>query len=182
MEVGGNNKEYPGKALSNFSPHPFVFRGFQCNSMEGFLQGLKFKSPEMQAEVFKLVGMAAKKKGKPKNWYREQTLWFQGHPIKRDSQDYQDLLDEAYDELYKNEGFRKALEASGNANLVHSIGKSKITETVLTEREFCSRLMKLRDGVKLCKHKVEFPEQQTIKYEPMTTPGWEVNFTLPEQH
>ena len=92
MEVGGNNKNYPGKALSNFSPHPFVFRGFQCNSMEGFLQGLKFKSPEMQAEVFKLVGFAAKKKGKPKNWYRDQTLYFQGNPIKRDSQDYQDLL------------------------------------------------------------------------------------------
>lgn len=63
MEVGGNNKEYPGRNLSNFFPHPFVFRGLQCNSMEGFLQGLKFKSPEMQAEVFKLVGFAAKKKG-----------------------------------------------------------------------------------------------------------------------
>jgi len=62
VEVGGNNKNYPGKALSNFSPHPFVFRGFQCNSMEGFLQGLKFKSPEMQAEVFKLVGLLQRKK------------------------------------------------------------------------------------------------------------------------
>lgn len=160
MEVGGNNKNYPGKALSNFSPHPFVFRGFQCNSMEGFLQGLKFKSPEMQAEVFKLVGFAAKKKGKPKNWYRDQTLYFQGNPIKRDSQDYQDLLDEAYDELYKNESFRKALEASGNATLVHSIGKSKISETVLTEREFYSRLTKLRNGETLCKHKVEFKKNE----------------------
>jgi predicted NAD-dependent protein-ADP-ribosyltransferase YbiA (DUF1768 family) len=162
MEVGGSNTSYPGKALSNFSPHPFVFRGFECNSMEGFLQGLKFKSPEMQAEVFKLVGFAAKKKGKPKNWYRDQTLYFQGHPIKRDSQDYQDLLDEAYDELYKNDSFRKALEASGNAVLVHSIGKHKISETVLTEREFCNRLTRLRNGEILCKHKVEFPKQKLM--------------------
>lgn len=62
MEVGGNNKTYPGRNLSNFFPHPFIFRGFEVSSMEGFLQGLKFKSPEMQAEVFKLVGLAAKKK------------------------------------------------------------------------------------------------------------------------
>ena len=32
------------------------------------------------------------------------------------------------------------------ATLTHSIGKKKINETVLTEREFCSRLTKLRDN------------------------------------
>jgi hypothetical protein len=62
MEVGGNNKQYPGRNLSNFFPHPFTFRGIEVASMEGFLQGMKFKSPEMQCEVFKLVGYAAKKK------------------------------------------------------------------------------------------------------------------------
>ena len=65
MDISSKSS-YPGGALSNFAPHPFKFRGFEVNSMEGFLQGLKFKSPEMQAEVFKLVGRAAKKKGAKK--------------------------------------------------------------------------------------------------------------------
>ncbi len=47
--------------------------------------------------------------------------------------------------MYKNTKFKKALEASRQAKLTHSIGKSKESETVLTTREFCSRLTKLRD-------------------------------------
>lgn len=157
MEIGGNNKTYPGRNLSNFFPHPFVFRGLQCNSMEGFLQGLKFKSPEMQAEVFKLVGLAAKKKGGGKNWRKTQTLWFQGEPIKRRSKEYQDLLDEAYDAMFEqNAAFRKALQDSGDAVLQHSIGKTNESETVLTVGEFVGRLNKLRRGEKLRKRKPLF--------------------------
>jgi len=136
---------YPSSSLSNFAPHPFEIDGVQCNSMEGFLQSLKFKSPEMQEEVCKLVGYAAKKKGKNKNWYQTQTLYWKGKEIKRDSQEYQDLLDKAYTELYKNKKFAKALAATGDSNLTHSIGRTKESETVLTKKEFCSRLMKLRD-------------------------------------
>jgi predicted NAD-dependent protein-ADP-ribosyltransferase YbiA (DUF1768 family) len=163
MEVGGNNKQYPGRNLSNFFPHPFTFRGIEVASMEGFLQGMKFKSPEMQREVFKLVGFAAKKKGKGKNWQQSQTLWYQGHPIPRRSQMYQDLLDEAYDSMYEqNAAFRKALEDTHDATLTHSIGRTSESETVLTIREFISRLNKLRRGEKLCTNKVEFPEQTKL--------------------
>jgi len=42
------------------------------------------------------------------------------------------------------EVFQKALLATGNATLTHSIGKSKQNETVLTKTEFCSRLTKIR--------------------------------------
>ena len=34
--------------------------------------------------------------------------------------------------------------ATGSANLTHSIGRNKKNETVLTEQEFCSRLMGMR--------------------------------------
>ena len=144
MDVGSGSK-YPAGALSNFSPHPFEIDGIKCNSMEGFLQSLKFKSPEMQAEVCTLVGFAAKKKGRNKNWQQSQTLYWRGKEIKRKSQEYQDLLDKAYTQMYKNTKFKKALEASRGAVLTHSIGRSKESETVLTTREFCSRLTKLRD-------------------------------------
>jgi len=143
MDIGSKSG-YPSSSLSNFAPHPFEIDGVKCASMEGFLQSLKFESVDMQEYVCTLVGLAAKKKGRPKNWYQSQTLWWRGKAIKRDSQEYQELLDRAYMCLNKNEGFRKALEATGDAVLTHSIGKSKMSETVLTTREFCSRLTKLR--------------------------------------
>lgn len=144
MDIG-SGKGYPSSSLSNFSPHKFILDGIEISSMEGFLQSLKFKSPEMQESVCQLVGIAAKRKGKKKKWWQTQTLYWRGKEIKRDSEEYQELLDRAYTELYKNTKFRKALEASGKAVLTHSIGKSNQSETVLTKSEFCSRLTKLRD-------------------------------------
>lgn len=74
----GSGKDYPSNALSNFAPHPFIIDGVECNSMEGFLQSLKFKEPEMQKEVCKLVGKAAKFKGKKKKWWQDQTFILAG--------------------------------------------------------------------------------------------------------
>ena len=148
MDIGSKNG-YPAGALSNFAPHPFVLDGVQCNSMEGFLQGLKFESKEMQEYVCTLVGAAAKKKGAKKNWKQSQTLYWRGNPIKHDSKEYQNLLNRAYNALYENNGFKKALEATNGATLTHSIGKNKIQDTVLTTQEFCSRLTYLRDNGKL---------------------------------
>ncbi len=148
MDVGSKSG-YPAGALSNFSPHPFIIDGVQCNSMEGFLQGLKFESKEMQEYVCSLVGYAAKKKGRNKNWQEKQTLYWRGKPIKRDSDEYQDLLNRAYNAMFENTKFKAALEASKGATLTHSIGKNKKSETVLTTQEFCSRLTYLRDKGKL---------------------------------
>lgn len=144
MDIGSKGG-YPNSALSNFAPHPFEIDGEKCAPMEGFLQSLKFSSVEMQEYVCTLVGIKAKNKGRGKNWYRTQTLYWRGKEYKRDSKEYQELLNRAYEALYKNEGFRKALEATHDAVLTHSIGKKKQNETILTEQEFCSRLMKLRD-------------------------------------
>ena len=151
MDIGSGHG-YPADALSNFAPHPFVLDGIECNSMEGFLQSLKFSNPDMQREVCKLVGRAAKFKGKKKNWYVKQVLYWQGKEIPRDSDEYQLLLDRAYMAMAtQNRGFQCALLATQNAALTHSIGKSKTNETVLTRSEFCSRLTKIRTMLQLGK-------------------------------
>lgn len=147
MDIGSGNG-YPSAALSNFAPHTFIIDGIECKSMEGFLQSLKFSNPEMQKEVCQLVGIVAKRRGAKKNWKTSQILYWQGRAYKRDSQAYQDLLDRAYDALSQNAGFRSALLATKDANLTHSIGKIKQSETVLTRSEFCSRLMKIRERLK----------------------------------
>ena len=147
MDIGSGNG-YPSSVLSNFAPHPFVLDGVEIASMEGFLQSLKFKNEEMQRYVCTLVGKAAKYKGKDKKWWKTQTLYWQGKEYKRDSEEYQILLNRAYNALFQNEGFKKAL-LSTTGFLTHSIGKNDETKTVLTQAEFCGRLMKLRMGIKL---------------------------------
>ena len=148
MDIGSGNG-YPSAALSNFAPHPFILDGVEIASMEGFLQSLKFKNIDMQKYVCTLVGKAAKYKGKDKKWWQTQTLYWQGKKYKRDSKEYQLLLNRAYNALYQNEGFKKALEASKPSILTHSIGKNDESKTVLTQSEFCGRLMKLKMEIKL---------------------------------
>lgn len=143
MDIG-SGKGYPSSALSNFAPHEFIIDGITCQSMEGFLQSLKFQDIEMQKYVCTLVGKKAKFKGKKKKWFKNQTLYWMGVELKRDSKEYQDLLDRAFEGLSKNASFQKALLATKKATLTHSIGSNKISETVLTRTEFTSRLTKIR--------------------------------------
>lgn len=149
MDIG-SKKGYPSSALSNFSPHPFVFDGIECASMEGLLASFKFKDPNVQVEVCKLVGLKAKYRGKKRNkaWKRSQTLWWMHKEYKRDSDEYQELLDRAYNALAKNTKFQKALLATHNAVLKHTIGGSDMSNTVLTRSEFCSRLTNIREQLK----------------------------------
>ena len=146
MEIS-SGAGYPASSLSNFAPHEFIIDGVKCASMEGFLQSLKFQNPDMQKYVCSLVGKAAKYKGKNKKWQKTQILYWQGETIKRDSERYQKLLDDAYNALSKNKSFKKALLVTGCATLTHSMGKTKISETVLTKQEFVSRLTKIRTAL-----------------------------------
>lgn len=145
----GSGHGYPAGNLSNFSPHPFIIDGVKCASMEGFLQSLKFDKIHVQMEVCKLVGKEAKFKGKKRNkaWKRVQKLWWQGKKYDRHGQEYQKLLDRAFDALTENQSFQKALLTTGDAVLKHSMGKSNPKDTVLTVSEFCSRLTRIRTGL-----------------------------------
>ena len=145
MDIG-SKLGYPASALSNFSPYLFVFEGVECASMEGLLQSFKINEVHIQVEVCKLVGIHAKRRGQKRNevWKQVQRLWWKGEEYDRHGREYQELLDWAFDALSENIFFQKALLASGDSTLTHSIGSSDRTKTVLTENEFCSRLGKIR--------------------------------------
>lgn len=146
MDIKSGNG-YPASALSNFALHPFIFSGVQCNSMEGLLQSFKSPYEHVQIEICKLVGYQAKKRGRNIDWRRDQRLYWSGVEYDRHGLDYQLLLSRAYQALYdQSDSFRRALQASGNAVLTHSIGRTNKSETILTQTEFCSRLMRLRNG------------------------------------
>ena len=147
MDIGSRNS-YPAGKLSNFTAFEFEFDGVKCASMEGLLQGFKFENIQSQKATCSLTGFSAKKKGSGRNkqWKSKQTLWWNGEAFPRKSKEYQNLLNRAYNSLFKNENFKKALDAAGDKTIfTHSIGRNNKKETVLTESEFCKRLQYLKD-------------------------------------
>lgn len=140
--------DYPSCALSNFAEHEFNIDNVPCSSMEGFLQSLKFKSIKKQKQICLLSGKEAKNSTRHTlaqfRWRITHNLYWQGKRINRFSDEYQKLLDKAYEALSENPGFQKALQDSSSYTLTHSIGKTDVRKTVLTEYELISRLERLR--------------------------------------
>jgi predicted NAD-dependent protein-ADP-ribosyltransferase YbiA (DUF1768 family) len=137
---------YAAGALSNFAPHNFRFDSIRCASMEGLLQSLKIEDRAEQERVCGLAGPVAQSVGRKYDWSVTGTLWWRGKPYDRLSEDYEGLLDRAYQALFdQSETFRDALAASGDALLTHSLGKSDPCLTILTVDELCSRLERLRN-------------------------------------
>ena len=158
----GSKANYPAGELSNFAAHEFELDGVKCSSMESFLQALKFDKPHLQAEVCKLNGIKAKQCGNERNnqWKLKQGLWWQEKLYPRKSVEYQRLLDRAFLVLTNaSEKYRQALLATGDLILTHNIGKNNESETVLTQVELCSRLMKLR---KLLRNNVDLNKEKKI--------------------
>ena len=146
IEIGGHTNSPLGKRLSNFHTRPFVFDGVKCASFEGFIQSLKCPDPVRQKEVCALVGIEAKRAGKPyDNWKDEGYLYWNGTRYKRLSRDYMLLISRVYDAIYEqNADFRDDLLALGDATIWHSIGNPDPRETTLTEWEMLRELDRLR--------------------------------------
>ena len=146
IDILSTSENYPEAELSNFYPYPFTVDGVRCGSMEGFLQSLKFFNKKKQLRVCALSGKTAKKAGeKKKLWKLIGRVFWQGKIISRKSEEFDQLISLAYNEMYKqNEDFRRALEASEGKKLVHTIGSHNKRKTILTEEEFIARLEWLR--------------------------------------
>jgi hypothetical protein len=144
MDIGGNNIGL-GCRLSNYTARRFIFDNVECYSMEGLLQSFKFNQKTVQLEMCTRIGASANKGGQKSNWRKDQFLYWNGVSFQRQSKEYQLLLNSAYNSLFKNENFKRDILSTENEILTHSLGKKKESQTVLTEKEFCSRLTLLRD-------------------------------------
>lgn len=141
--------EYPANELSNFAYHPFVLDDVTISSMEGFLQSLKYMSPKKQKDICLLSGKEAKRAGRWKLfWKISQTVFWQGEEIHLLSDELQTLIERAYDAMFEqNEGFRQALVDTENEQLVHTMGKTRADQTILTQHRFISNLERLRHKI-----------------------------------
>lgn len=144
INIYSKSKNEIARKLSNFYSHSFVFEGqhFQC--FEAFLQCLKFSDPDEQLAVASMKAKEAKENGQTRNWQTSGYLYWKGQPINRYGKEYQELLSHAYDALCENQFFAEALCRSRGKLLIHTIGKLRKRNTVLTSFEFCKILMKKR--------------------------------------
>ena len=136
---------YPANVLSNLHDNEFYFDGVKCGSMEGLLQSLKQKNVGKQCQVCRMTGREAKRMTNA-DWQVNQTIWWNGHAIDRQSGVFLTLIKNAYEAMFEqNECFRTALMDTRGKMLYHSQGEQDSHKTILTEREFCGILTDLRD-------------------------------------
>jgi hypothetical protein len=150
INIGYNFKNSLSKTLSNLYPIRFKFRGKWVSSIEGVLQGIKHKDKKLQNLILKYSGLDAyhtRCSNTLDFWGKEGILYWQGKPIKRDSEEYQIFLDELYLSACKNPLYKKCLISTENYYLLHHIGNEKVEETVLTRFEYEERINTIREFI-----------------------------------
>lgn len=144
INIYSKSKNEVSRKLSNFYHHDFVFDGQAFSSFESFIQCLKFSDPDEQLAVASMCAKEAKEKGQSRDWQTSGYLYWKGQAINRYGREYQQLLNHAYDALCENAEFAEALRRSKGRLLIHTIGKNRRKDSVLTQIEFCRILMKKR--------------------------------------
>ncbi len=138
--------KYPTNVLSNLYECPFYLDDVYCASREGLLQAFKTQFVNEQMRLCGLSGREAQRFGQEYNyWKDDQFLYWKGGCFERDSGEYQELLKRVFNPENMSLEVITALLSTGNKKLVHSVGKSDIRDTVLTEQEFCALMMNARD-------------------------------------
>ena len=151
LNIGYNFKNSLSRVLSNLYPLEFKFRNKKVSSIEGVLQGIKYKDKKLQNLVLKYYGLDAyhtRGSNTVDFWGESGFLYWQGKEIKRDSEEYQVFLDELYLSAIKNPLYKKCLISTGDKYILHHIGNENIKETVLTRFEYEQRLNSLREYIK----------------------------------
>ena len=147
INIGYNAKNSISKILSNLYPYSFKFRGKRVASIEGVLQGVKYKDKKIQNAILSYNGIDAyhtRAIDNVNSWRGSGLLYWQGKPMKRNSMEYENFVDELYLSASKNVLYKNALLSTGDKYLLHHIGNPDKTQTVLTRYELERELAVLR--------------------------------------
>ena len=102
----------------------------------------------MQNYVFTYYGTQAVhiKAASCYNWKETGEIYWQGKAIKRESKEYELLIDELYISAIQNPLYRNIL-MNCNKTIIHSIGENDKKETTFTRYEFEFELNCLKDFI-----------------------------------
>ena len=149
INVGYKLKGPYAKTLSNLFPYKFTFKGKQMGSIEGFFQGIKFKDINMQNLVLTYSGLDSNniKIASDYDWKEDGNVYWQGKPINRFSEEYDNLIDELYISAIQNPLYRNILKKC-DKYILHEMGTLDKEDTVFTRYEFEKQLNCLKDFLK----------------------------------
>lgn len=144
MDIG-NGKGPSFSQISTSALHDFAIDGVHCSSMESFIQGLKFEKATQAASVCVDKPKAARERGKKNlGWASKGCIYWKGEGIPRSSHQHEAFLEGALNEVARQcPAFKTGLIDTGNATLT-SPGKSRESETPVTEAEYCKALTRVR--------------------------------------
>ena len=134
--------------LSNFALHAFEFDGVPCSCIEAPLQAFKNQGENFQRRICAMDPVKIHKiyrKAFDSDWKRTQRLFWKDKKIKRASVAYSVQLTRLFDSAFEqSETYRDALQASVGYELMHSVGKYDMYDTVLTIPEYLYHTYRLR--------------------------------------
>lgn len=149
INVGYKYKGPYAKVFSNLFPYEFKFKGKKLQSIEAFFQGIKFEDKKMQDIVFNYSALNSNyiKVCSGYDWKKTGIVYWQGKPINRYSEEYDNLIDELYISAIQNPIYRNLLKTT-DRQILHTMGGKEKNETVFTRYEFEKQLNCLKDFLK----------------------------------
>lgn len=144
LNIYSKSEDWRGRALSNFSHHPFVIDGQRFESVEGFIQGIAFMENDARREAaFKSWGSTAKKFEKEQN---RDFVWWHNKKFKFGSKEEHELIERALRAKFEqNPEAKKALLATKGLRLTHVLPDPEPKDICLPAKDFCAMLMKIRE-------------------------------------
>lgn len=125
------------RQISNLAHSPFIFKGRECLSFEGFYQGIKRSGDDIQNHIFKMFGLYAKSMGKPTKF-----VYFNGRTLKAGSDEHHELLFQAQIAKYtQHEESKKALLDTGSSRITHNVGRDS---EIYPAKVYTKHLTKIR--------------------------------------
>ena len=135
--------------LSNLFPRIISIDGIKYHSLEAFFRGLCWNGSQsvLENEIAILSGMNAwRVRYALPDWRQKQIVYYSGKEIPRESDEYQRLLEHAYDCVFEQSAvFQNALQKTQGKILMHTLGNHNPRETLLTEQEYMNMLRRERD-------------------------------------
>ncbi|MDQ5934632.1 MAG: hypothetical protein QG574_1938 [Cyanobacteriota bacterium erpe_2018_sw_21hr_WHONDRS-SW48-000092_B_bin.40] len=134
--------EEVGRQMSNFAHTPFVFRGREYASVEGFYQGIKFPEEEKRIKIAAMHGVYARSAGKKAK--TKQTT-FDGQTFMMGSPEHHAVMKEAIRcKMEQHPEITKAFVATRPRPIIHDTGRPA-RKSAFPVEVFCQIIGEMRE-------------------------------------
>jgi len=147
LNVSSSSSDWRGQALSNFVLSPFTLDSVLFASVEGFIQGIKFREDDpRRGKAFVSSGWAAKHLGDTSD--RNGAYW-DGACIVYGSAEHHRLIERAIRaRISQNQGLQDVLKSTEGVTLIHDTGtRPESPTTSLPASVFCRILNEVREEI-----------------------------------